>query len=171
MTNKCHANIVVMGRIVNSFGVQGWVKIKSDMQKSESLNEYPELYLCINNEWSLFSLEKFFVKDNIIHAKFLTINDRDRALALKGTLIGVPREHFPKLAKDEFYWADLIKLKVYNVNNEFLGIVEDLLETGASSVLVIKGESGEHLIPFVAVYILDVNLIKKQITVDWGLDY
>lgn len=164
-------NLITMGKIVNSFGIQGFVKIKADTQSPDSLTKYQELYLLINNNWTLFKLEKSFVREDVFHGKFFGINDRDQALSLKGVVIGIPRDQFPTLPQDEYYWADLIGLKVYNKENEDLGMVKNLMEAGGNSVLVIKHEESERLIPFVNVYILDVDFVKQQIIVDWGLDY
>ncbi len=163
--------MVVMGRIVAPFGIQGWVKIKSDTANPESLSTYKELYLLIKDVWVVKTIENFFAKANIFHAKLDHINNRDEALALKGTLVGIPRENLPQLTHDEYYWVDLIGLDVINKNQLLLGKVESLIETGAHAVLVIKDGAQKRLIPFVAQYILDVNLINKQIIVDWEPDY
>jgi 16S rRNA processing protein RimM len=61
---------------------------------------------------------------------------------------------------------------VVNRQGERLGVVADLLDTGAHSVLRVQPAVGdERLIPFVAAYVDDVNLAERRITVDWGLDY
>ena len=52
-----------------------------------------------------------------------------------------------------------------------MGTVGKLLETGAHDVLVIDGEFGQKLIPFVAQYIDEVMLAEQTIHVDWGTDY
>ena len=71
---------------------------------------------------------------------------------------------------DEYYWTDLIGLKVINRQQELIGTVDSLMDTGAHSVLVVAGER-QHLIPFVANYVIDVDMQNKCIYVDWGLDY
>ena len=171
MSPKTQDTLVPMGRIVNAFGILGFIKIKTDTAvTSQTLSQYQELYLQINNEWVLYKVEKAFSSDNILNAKLFAVNDRDQALALKGTIVAVSRDKFPKLDNNEYYWVDLIGLNVYNQQQEFLGQVENLMESGGNSVLVVKGDK-EHLIPFVNAYVLDVDRTKKQITVDWGLDY
>ena len=104
--------------------------------------------------------------------------DRNAAEAMKGARLFVPRSSFPSAAEGEFYWVDLIGLSVSNRQGENLGIVEDLLDTGAHSVLRVVEPTltdavaaTERLIPFVAAYIDDVDLVSRRITVDWGLDY
>lgn len=162
-------NIIPMGKVVGAFGILGWLKIKTDTQDNDSLGKYPKLLLLINNNWVLHKIEKFFVKADIFHVKLENMSDRDQAISLRGTLVGIPRNEFPQLTEDEYYWTDLIGLSVLNLANENLGTVENLMETGASAVLVIKSGDQERLIPFVSRYIIKVD--KEQIVVDWELDY
>lgn len=166
------ANLIDMGYIANAFGIQGWVKIKTATEYSDSLDEYTQVYLKLKDGTVLSKkIEKSFARDGVFHAKLAGIDDRDAAFALKGTIIAVDREEFPDLDDDEFYWVDLIGLNVINVQGESLGIVKDLMETGANDVLVVKLEQEERLIPFVAQYVVKVDMQNKQIIVDWGLDY
>jgi 16S rRNA processing protein RimM len=92
----------------------------------------------------------------------------------------VRRSDFPTLAADEFYWVDLIGLEVVNESGVALGVVADLLDNGAHSVLRIEyptqskeGQpvTGERLIPFVGVYVKTVDQAAKRIVVDWEADY
>lgn len=166
------ANLIDMGYVANAFGIQGWVKIKTATEYSDSLDEYTQVYLKLKDGTILSKkIEKSFARDGVFHAKLAGVDDRDAAFALKGTIVAVDREEFPDLDEDEFYWVDLIGLNVINVQGESLGIVKDLMETGANDVLVAKLEQEERLIPFVAQYVVKVDMQNKQIIVDWGLDY
>lgn len=82
---------------------------------------------------------------------------------------------FPTAAEGEYYWVDLIGLTVLNRESVALGRVKDLMSTGAQTVLVLEfeqdGKSCERMIPFVASFVDDVNLIDRVITVDWQPDY
>ena len=62
-------------------------------------------------------------------------------------------------------------MTVRNRDAVTLGKVARLLQTGAHDVLVVQGEYGEKLIPFVAHFIDRVKLPERLIIVDWGLDY
>jgi len=100
------------------------------------------------------------------------ITDRNGADALRGARVFVSRSAFPTPDSDEFYWIDLMGLTVVNRQNETLGTVADLIDTGAHSVLRCVDEANtERLIPFVAAYIDSVSLADRRIVVDWGLDY
>jgi 16S rRNA processing protein RimM len=160
-------NIIDMGHITGAFGILGWVKIKTETD----ISNYPELLLSINGKWTPYKVEKYSSNDNVTNVKFTSITNRDEAIALKGTVVGIKRQNFPNLSDNEYYQADLIGLNVTNIDNQFLGKVENLMDTGANAVLIVKDDKLERMIPFVSVYVISVNLDKKQIIVDWGLDY
>ena len=164
-------DLVPMGRVVNAFGIKGWVKIKTSTDSHDALSEYKKLYVFTNNKWVVHRVEQNFVQNEFFHAKLDKIEDRDGAIMLKGSTVAVPRCDFPEVGSGEYYWVDLIGLDVVNSNNEHLGKVDSLMETGANSVLVVKDNAEQFLIPFVDAYISDVNLEKKQISVFWERDY
>ena len=89
-----------------------------------------------------------------------------------GKLIGALRESMPETADDEFYWGDLTGLSVKNTKSETLGVVSELMETGANAVLVVVSSEGvKRLIPFISHVVNNVDLERREILVDWGLDW
>lgn len=167
-----NAALVDMGYIADAFGVSGWVKVKTATESVSSLASYAQVYLRLKNQQVVAAtIAESLVRNDILHVKLAHITDRDAALALRGATIAVARVEFPALATDEYYWVDLIGLTVINQQNEPLGTVKQLLETGANDVLVVNDGVKEHLIPFVAQYIISVAMSQRQIVVDWGLDY
>lgn len=104
------------------------------------------------------------------------LGDRDVAQACKGLRLFVRRSSFPTAEEGEYYWVDLIGLEVFNRQEERLGVVAGLMQTGPHSVLRIEaadalsGKTIERLVPFVDAYVDEVSLALKRIRVDWGLD-
>ena len=88
-----------------------------------------------------------------------------------GCEIGIRRDQLPAAAPGEYYWSDLQGLKVVTIEGELLGTVDHLIETGANDVLVVKGER-ERLIPFVLdQVIVNVDLDKREMQVDWDKSF
>ena len=71
--------------------------------------------------------------------KLAGIDDRDAAALWTGSDVAVDRDRLPALAENEYYWSDLIGLDVMTRDGVALGKVENLLETGANDVLVVRG--------------------------------
>ena len=81
------------------------------------------------------------------------------------------RDQLPELSKDEYYWTDLIGLKVVNTKGAEFGIVKDLMATGANDVLVIEGR-GKDFNSFIYLVLLrKVNIEEHLIVVDWERDF
>ncbi|MBM2884946.1 ribosome maturation factor RimM [Chromobacterium amazonense] len=164
-------DLVVMGFVRGTFGIKGWVKIHADTEYADSLFDYPTWWLGKNGSWKPYAFENGAVQPKALAAKLEGVDERDAAEALRGMQIAVPRSELPEAGEGEYYWNDLIGLAVVNQQGEALGTVETLMETGANDVLVVKGEHGQRLIPFVDQYVLEVLLAEGRILVDWGLDY
>ncbi len=167
------SNLIDMGYIANAFGIQGWVKIKVATATADSLANYPQIYLKLpNGAVTSYKIVQSFAKDGVLHANLDGVADRDSAFALRGAKVAVSRDEFPDLDYDEYYWVDLIGMSVINTHEEQLGMVSNLLETGANDVLVVtQAGSEQRLIPFVAQYIKTVDNKSRRITVEWELDY
>ena len=159
-----------MGRILGPFGIQGWVKLRTFTESPDGLAGHPAWWLRTKAGWQSAVVEDFKVRPAAVSAKLEGVEDRNAAELLRGLDIAVTREDLGEAKEGEFYWVDLVGLAVVNLQNEALGQVEDLLRTGGSDVLVVRGER-ERLIPFVADYVKNVDRDAKRITVDWEAGY
>jgi 16S rRNA processing protein RimM len=161
-------NLVVVGKIGAPYGVRGWVKVHSFTEPKDNLFGYPLLIQEHSVAWRPLEIEEFKAHGDGFVAKLAGVADRDQAALITNAEIAVLRENLPELDKEEFYWADLIGLTVFNQDNIELGKIEDYFETGANDVIVVQGENGSHLIPFVPdMYVLDIDLSTKQMRVQW----
>lgn len=158
---------VDLGEIVGVFGVAGWVKVKSDTEPKEKILAYSPWSLTKNGETVQRKAER-----GTLHGKGLIVRiegaaSREEAAKLCGMRISVDRDRLPPTEEGEYYWADLIGLRVFTIAGVALGTVDSILETGANDVLVVKGER-ERLIPFLqGLYVLKIDLAAETMTVDW----
>lgn len=164
-----------MGRIVAPYGIQGWLKVRPDTEVLDGLFDYPDWWLgredgLRKSAWQKYHVETVKVHVNILLVKLQGIDGRDAALAVKGRHIAVPREQLPKAGKGEYYWSDLIGLKVINQQQVDLGEITDVFATGANDVMSVKAER-ERLLPFIDQVVLKVDLEAKTMLVDWPVEW
>jgi 16S rRNA processing protein RimM len=159
---------ITVGRLQGVYGVKGWFKVYSYTEPRENILKYTHWLIRLNGgQWQDFRLDQGRLHGKGVVAHLGTIDDRDQAAALLGAEVAVHRNQLAPLAKDEYYWTDLIGLTVVNLQNQQLGKVTSLLETGANDVLVVQGE-GESLIPWAIPDIVkSVDLQTGTIAVDW----
>lgn len=164
-----------MGRIVAPYGIKGWIKIQPFTQQQQGLLDYPRWRVGRDGEWQLRAVEVAKVHGATVVAKLEGVADREQAAALQGMRIAVSRDDFPAPAANEFYWADLVGLKVVNAAGVTLGTVARVFETGANDVLVVEDQVAanqrERLLPFIAPVIRQVDIAGGTIIVDWDADY
>jgi 16S rRNA processing protein RimM len=179
------AEKIILGRITGVYGVNGWVKVFSYTDPMESIVDYSPWYIRAENRkkspWIKVKLKAGKRHAKTVIARLEHCNDRDQAMTYIGTEIAIEPQQLEALkGKDEYYWRDLIGLRVINQQNIELGVVKSLMETGANDVLVVVSdmnkteseEKKEHLIPWVIdSAILAVNLEQGIIEVDWDADF
>jgi len=161
------SRLVVMGRIVGSFGVQGWVKVKSFAEAADALGGYPSWVVRTREGWRVMQLEEFEVHSKGPVAKLAGCSDRVAADALRGAEVAVPREALGEAGEGSLYWVDLVGLEVVEQSGESLGTIEGLFEAGDTSVMVVRKAARETMIPFVPAYVKAVDREARRVTVDW----
>ncbi len=182
---------IEVGRVLDAWGVKGWLKILPHSSDPEALFSAKSWFLQTPDAkfrpgFNVFTgtvtvaVDEAKTHSDSVVAKIDGLDDRNDAESLRGCRIFLPRSAFPKASKDEYYWVDLIGLSVVNREGIALGCVRDLMATGPNSVLCVEyqlthddGSSSaeERMIPFVSAYVDSVDVAGKLITVDWQLDY
>jgi 16S rRNA processing protein RimM len=160
-----------MGRVAGAFGVQGWIKVQPYTASIAGLAGYRRWWLGPEEGREAFELTDSEAHGETLVAKLAGIDDRDAAAALRGREVAVPRAAFPPAGEDEVYWADLIGLKVVNLQGDELGEVAEVFSNGAHAVLRVARGDEERLIPFVDAAVQRLDLPARRIEVEWGVDW
>ena len=154
-------------RVADAYGVRGQIKVKSFTEKPQNLLNYTHWVL----DHKAKGRESYSVTSSKLHGKFVTaklegVDTRDQALELKGTDILIPESDLPDLPEGEYYHFQLSGLDVVDKDGTSYGRVEDIMQTGANDVLVVKG-SDTILIPYIPDVVLEVDLDAGTVRVDW----
>ena len=170
--------MIVLGRIGAPYGVQGWVRLHPFGDDPLSWKSMLDWWVSADPDapdadWQTRRLKGCRVHGDGLVVKFDGVDDRSAAeLQLKGLFVGAPREAMPEPEEDEYYWGDLVGLSVETLAGEPLGVVRELMATGANDVLCVCASDGtERLLPFVAAVIHEVDVPGGRIRADWGLDW
>lgn len=161
---------IVLGLITAPYGVRGWVRVKPYTQTPDGLSRYPTWWIGVGGEWRPMRVEGYRVHGRGGIAKLEGCLDRSEAEAYARCEVAVPRSVLPETGEGEFYWVDLIGLRVESLDGSFLGEVSGILETGAHPVIRVVSER-ERLIPFVEQVVKEVDLERRVMRVDWGADF
>jgi 16S rRNA processing protein RimM len=97
---------------------------------------------------------------------FEGVTNPEQAGRYRNQILSVAASEISDLPEGEFYFHDLLDLEVVDEAGKLLGVITEILETGANDVYVVTDESGcELLIPAIPEVVLEVNLDSKKMKV------
>ena len=147
------------GRIVNTHGVNGEVKIEVWLDSPQFLRRCGRVFLG-GTERKILSSK---VQKSFLIAKLEGVEDLNAAMALKGRELFIAREDAP-LPKGGYFIRDILGAAVLDEEGREIGRLVDVLERPASRIYVVQGET-EHLIPAVPEFVLNTDAERGLITV------
>lgn len=159
-------DLLQVGAITQPHGIHGEVKVFPTTNDVRRFKKLKEVILDTGKEKKTLEIEgvKFFKQYAILKFKgFDSINDIEK---YKGKPLLVTRENAVKLGRDEYFIADLIGLAVYDDQDQYLGVLTNVIETGANDVYEVKFEDGRQvLFPAIKQCILNVDMDSRKMTV------
>lgn len=180
MSVQADPELIVVGELAGVFGVKGWLKVRSFTQPEDNILIYTPWRLKTAQGVTVVEVDSFKMRPQGMVVHFKGLDDRDEAAALGRAQIVVDKSLLPSLAEGDYYWHQLVGLKVISVHGGSevcLGEVGQMLETGANDVIVVKPctgsiDSAERLVPYVLEqYVLNVDLDAGEMRVDWDPDF
>ena len=127
-----------IGQIVNTFGIKGMVKVKPF---SDDIRRFDKL-------------KNVYIKKNSIEEKY------------KGCYIKIHRKDARELEEGTYFIADILGSDVYTDTGDYLGKVDDIYNSGAQDIYVVKDELGKQiLLPSIKEVILNIDIENQKVTV------
>ncbi|MDF1683584.1 MAG: ribosome maturation factor RimM [Legionellaceae bacterium] len=162
---------VVVGKFGRPQGIKGLVRVTSFTEPRENVLDYPHWFMQLRGVWH----EIKHTHDSIMPQHLVTRIDgyatREQVAELTNVPIAVSKTALPPLKNGEFYWHQLIGMKVVHKQGQMLGTVESLFATGSNDVLVVVGEK-RRLIPYLMDDVIQtIDTDHGVITVCWDVDF
>ena len=149
------------GRITNTHGVRGELKIEVWLDSPEALGRYPRLFV----DGRKIRLISARVQKQFVIASLEGINDISDGQPLKGKTVYIARED-AQLPPGGYFLQDLYGANVIDEFGKPVGILTEILERPASQIYVVKDRNGEeHLIPAIPEFVRGVDADEGLITV------
>ena len=155
-----------VGQIVNTFGINGTVKVKPFTDEIERFEELKNVLIDKNNKLIKCEIENVKYQKQMVLLKFKGLDNINQVEQYKGCYLKIERKYAKKLPEDTYFIADLLGLSVYTDEDILLGKVEDIYNSGANDIYVIKSEDGKQiLLPGTKEVIKQIDLEQERITV------
>lgn len=163
---------VALGNLAGAYGVRGWVKVRSYTEPKDNILRYTPWRIEHQGVQRDYKVLSGRMQGGFVVAQLEGLDVREEAMALAGATVSASRQSLPPLPKGEYYWTDLIGLRVVNQEGIDLGKITRLFETGANDVLVAEDGERERFIPYVpGMYVLEVDLAAGRMLVDWDAEF
>lgn len=155
-----------VGIISSTHGIRGEVKVFPTTDDAARFKKLKKVIL--DDEAGRRELEiegvKFFKRMVIL--KFKGLDSIDDVTPYKGTGLLVARENAVRLRRNEYFIADLIGMRVIDEEEKEVGVLTDVIETGANDVYAVEmTDGGEVLLPAIRQCILDVDVDARLMRV------
>ena len=159
---------LLIAKIVGTHGLKGTFRVYS-YAESLSVFKPDSLILMRNTKGSekihVVNWAKSLKKTILLSLK--GISTISQAEALIGSGLFISKADLPEPEGGTYYWFDIIGLSVFAIiNNEYIGIVESIIQTGGNDVFVVKDGDKEILIPGIESVVLSIDFNQKIMTVD-----
>lgn len=159
-------DLLQVGIITKTHGLRGEVKVFPTTDDVHRFKKLKEVILDTGREKITLEIEEVRFLKNLVILKFKGIDNINDIERNTGKSLYVTRENAVKLGKDEYFIADLIGIDVFDEEGRRLGVLKDVIETGANDVYSIELEnSQELLLPAIKQCILDVDIDNKKMKV------
>ena len=159
-------NLILMGKVAATHGIRGQLRVVSYSGLAESFLSAGTLFL----KDASGRIIQHDVSAVAVHGKKLLVtlkgfSDINQVLPFVGSEVLLYRDQLPAPEEDEYYWYDLVGMKVVTTDNRLLGVLESIIETGSNDVYVVASDDREYLIPALSDVVVSVDTKEKIMTV------
>lgn len=159
-------NLLRVGVITSTHGVRGEVKVFPTTDDMNRFKKLKTVILDTGKEHKTLTVEQVKFFKNMVILKFKGFDNINDVEMWRQKDLLITRDQAVKLSPDENFIVDLIGLTVVTDEGETLGVMKDVLQTGANDVYIVKTSSGkEILLPAIKDCILKVDLEKGEMLV------
>lgn len=157
--------LVIVGKIVNTRGLKGEVKIvnysdfpEERYQKDKVITVYNE----VKDKYFKYTINNVTFKDNLVYLTFKEVKTIETAEKLKNYLIVISKEELTPLEEDNFYHHELIGLDVYYKGSK-IGVIEEISTNTAQDLIRVREMEKSYLVPFMEEFVEEVNIKENKI--------
>jgi 16S rRNA processing protein RimM len=153
---------VVVGRILGPVGLDGELRVEVTSDVPERFA--PGSVFHIGDSTHRVQSARTTAKG--LRIKLLGVTSHKAAMALSGQSVYVSEEEVPPQPEGIYYYYQVLGMRVVTSGGDELGVVTDILSTGANDVYVVKGDARETLVPALADVVLEVDVQGQRMVVD-----
>lgn len=170
------STLMKIGQLKKPYGIKGWLWVFSDTDDHAAIFNIQSWWMKTSTGMKPLTVKAWREQGTGLVAQFEQVPDRNVAETMNGVTIWVAQDVLPEPDEDEYYWSDLVSLRVINEQDEYLGTITEMFETGAHDLMRVAANSDsldgeERLIPWHKQTVMTVDMTNKTVIVAWPSDY
>lgn len=154
---------IAIGQVAGPWGVRGEVKVNLHTDFPERFKTTTVVYLGPQAQPVRVLGSRLHGGQVLLRLEGYTT--REAAEALRNLWVQVPRDQVVPLPEGEHYVFEMIGLRVRTADGRQLGVITEVLLTAANDVLVVEGDLGEVLIPYLSSVVVAEDMAAGEIVV------
>lgn len=159
-------NLIEVGKIVNTHGLRGDVKVVAWMDYPEDFEQLTTVYIKTRTELKKLTVKNVKYQKNNLIVGFNELKDINEAEQFKNSILYADRDELGELPEGVHYIVDLIGLDVVNEEGEKIGVLADVFNTGANDIYDVKREGKKNLLlPVIDDVVKSIDIENGVITV------
>lgn len=168
--------LMKVAQLKKPYGIKGWLWVFSDTDDRSAIFNMQPWWMKTATGMKPLTVKAWREQGTGIVAQFEQVPDRNVAETMNGVTIWVEQNVLPETSADEYYWSDLVGMRVINEQNEYLGDISEMFETGAHDIMRVAATSDsldkeERLIPWHKQTVIQVDTTERTVHVSWLNDY
>lgn len=162
-TNRFEPAYVLIGKLGRPHGIKGEIMMQIISDIPQHLRQGRKVFL--GKDKQEFTITNVRPKNTALLISFENMNNPEDVRKLTNQNVFVAVKDLPPLPVGTYYHHQLIGLSVMEAD-QLIGVIEDILITGANDVYVVRETNGkELLIPAIDSVILDIHLQEHRMDV------
>ena len=159
-------NLLLVGTVIRPHGLEGRLKIKSYARAEESFLDRGIVFLrTASGETREHAVESVNPHKNVLLFKLEGVNSLEQAEEYRDAEVWIERETSAPDEEEEFFWHELIGLRVYLNTGQCVGTLSHILETGGNDIYVVREGEKEVLIPAIHEVVKKIDLKNQRIII------
>tara|TARA_Y100000389_G_scaffold127775_1_gene125111 strand:+ start:13819 stop:14322 length:504 start_codon:yes stop_codon:yes gene_type:complete len=159
---------ILVAKITSPHGIKGYVKLISYLENSYDLEKYNLIFAKDTKNYKIKLIKN--IKQNIYIAKINNISDRNGAEEVRNTDLFIDKKELKQTLENQFYYHDLLNMKVKNISDDDVGSIVNIMNFGAGDLFEVKFCNDNYnkqmnIFPFSDDIINEINLEKGYIVI------
>lgn len=135
-----------LGYVVKPHGLKGEVQIFLDVDSPQEYNELESVFVLRGQQLVPFFIESIAVRGDKAIVAFEDVETVEEAKGLKSAALYLPLDSLPELDDESFYYHDLVNYSLVDKEQQVIGKISAVLDTGAQELLEVKHDSGKEIL-------------------------